>query len=62
VPYALGKTLPAIQNLEKTLKFLKGDTTDLPFPHRCIDSDLYNTMEGVSCVFVNYVLFKIKYL
>lgn len=54
VPYALEKTLPAVQNLEKTAKFLKGDTTDLPFPHRFIDSDLYKTMEGASYILMDH--------
>jgi len=54
VPYALDKTLPAVQNLEKTAKFLKGDTTDLPFPHRFIDSDLYKTMEGASYILMDH--------
>lgn len=48
VPFALDKTLPAVENLEKTAKFLKGDTTDLPFPHRYIASDLYKVMEGAA--------------
>jgi DUF1680 family protein len=54
VPYALDKTLPAVQNLEKTAKFLKGDTTDLPFPHRFIDSDLYKAMEGASYILMDH--------
>ncbi len=48
VPFALDKTRPAVDNLEKTAKFLKGDTTDLPFPHRYISSDLYKVMEGAA--------------
>jgi len=48
VPFALDKTIPAVENLEKTAKFLKGDTTDLPFPHRYIASDLYKVMEGAA--------------
>ena len=48
VPFAMDKTIPAVQNLEKTAKFLKGDTTDLPFPHRYVASDLYKVMEGAS--------------
>jgi DUF1680 family protein len=54
VPYALDKTLPAVQNLEKTAEFLKGDTTDLPFPHRYIDSDLYKAMEGASYILMDH--------
>ncbi|MCL1821671.1 MAG: glycoside hydrolase family 127 protein [Prolixibacteraceae bacterium] len=48
VPFALGKTLPAVDNLRKTAKYLDGDTTDLPFPHRYIASDLYKVMEGAA--------------
>ena len=48
VPFALEKTKPAVENLRKTAKFLKGDTTDLPFPHRFVASDLYKVMEGAS--------------
>ena len=48
VPFALDKAIPAVENLEKTGKFLKGDTTDLPFPHRYLSSDLYKIMEGAA--------------
>ena len=48
VPFALDKTIPAVENLEKAGRFLKGDTTDLPFPHRYISSDLYKVMEGAA--------------
>ncbi|RMZ51619.1 hypothetical protein EB822_01425 [Flavobacteriaceae bacterium PRS1] len=48
VPFALDKTIPAVENLEKTAKYLKGDITDLPFPHRYISSDLYKVMEGAA--------------
>ncbi len=48
VPFALDKTIPAVENLEKAANYLKGDTTDLPFPHRYISSDLYKVMEGAS--------------
>lgn len=48
VPFALDKTRPAVENLAKTAKFLKGDTTDLPFAHRFIASDLYKVMEGAA--------------
>ena len=50
VPYAFEKTHPAVENLEKTARYLKGDTTDLPFPHRYISSDLYKVMEGASYI------------
>lgn len=53
VPYAFEKTLPAVENLKKTANFLKGDTTDLPFPHRYISSDLYKVMEGASYILMN---------
>jgi len=48
VPFALEKTKPAVENLRKTAKYLQGDTTDLPFPHRFVASDLYKVMEGAS--------------
>jgi DUF1680 family protein len=48
VPFALDKTIPAVENLEKAGKFLKGDTTDLPYPHRYVSSDLYKVMEGAA--------------
>lgn len=48
VPFALEKTQPAVDNLEKAGKFLQGDTTDLPFTHRYISSDLYKVMEGAA--------------
>jgi DUF1680 family protein len=48
VPFALDKTIPAVENLEKAARFLKGDTTDLPFPHRFVSSDLYKVMEGAA--------------
>ncbi|CAN5406476.1 glycoside hydrolase family 127 protein [soil metagenome] len=48
VPFALDKTIPAVENLQKTAKFLKGEETDLPFPHRYIASDLFKVMEGAA--------------
>lgn len=48
VPFALDKTIPAVENLEKTAKYLKGKETELPFPHRYISSDLYKVMEGAA--------------
>jgi hypothetical protein len=48
VPFALDKTRPAVENLKKAGRFLQGDTTDLPFPHRYISSDLYKVMEGAA--------------
>lgn len=48
VPFALDKTRPAVENLKKAGKYLSGDTTDLPFPHRYISSDLYKVMEGAA--------------
>jgi len=48
VPFALEKTEPAVENLEKTARYLRGDTTNLPFPHRYISSDLYKVMEGAA--------------
>ncbi|PHN05695.1 glycoside hydrolase family 127 protein [Flavilitoribacter nigricans] len=48
VPFALEKTQPAVDNLEKAGKYLRGDTSDLPFTHRYISSDLYKVMEGAA--------------
>ena len=48
VPFALDKTLPAVENLRKTGNFLKGIPDELPFPHRYIASDLYKVMEGAA--------------
>lgn len=48
VPFALEKTKPAVENLRKTGQFLRGDTTNLPFPHRFVSSDLYKVMEGAA--------------
>lgn len=48
VPFALDKTRPAVENLAKTAKFLQGDSTELPFPHRYVSSDLYKVMEGAA--------------
>ncbi len=48
VPFALDKTIPAVDNLRKAGNYLKGDRSDLPFPHRFISSDLYKVMEGAA--------------
>ena len=48
VPFALDRTLPAVDNLRKTAHFLKGIPDELPFPHRYIASDLYKVMEGAA--------------
>lgn len=48
VPFALDKTRPAVENLSKTARFLQGDSTQLPFPHRYVSSDLYKVMEGAA--------------
>jgi DUF1680 family protein len=48
VPFAMDKTKPAVENLRKAADYLKGDTLDLPFPHRYISSDLYKVMEGAA--------------
>ncbi|MBQ4913799.1 glycoside hydrolase family 127 protein [Maribacter sp. MMG018] len=50
VPFALDKTRPAVENLSKAAQFLAGDSTDLPFPHRYISSDLYKVMEGAALI------------
>lgn len=48
VPFALDKTIPAVESLEKAALFLEGDTTALPTPHRYRSSDLYKVMEGAA--------------
>ena len=48
VAFALEKTQPAVENLARTARYLQGDTTELPFPHRYISSDLYKVMEGAA--------------
>lgn len=48
VPFALDKTKPAVENLERTANFLKGIPDELPFTHRYISSDLYKVMEGAA--------------
>jgi DUF1680 family protein len=53
VPFALEKTQPAADNLAKAARFLAGDTTELPFPHRYISSDLYKVMEGAAYLLTN---------
>lgn len=48
VPFALDKVRPAMDNLRKTGQYLKGDKSELPFPHRFVASDLYKVMEGAA--------------
>lgn len=48
VPFALEKTNPAVENLAKAARYLRGDTSNLPFPHRYVSSDLYKVMEGAA--------------
>jgi DUF1680 family protein len=48
VPFALEKTRPAVENLRKTAQYLRGDSSEMPFPHRYISSDLYKVMEGAA--------------
>jgi DUF1680 family protein len=48
VPFALDKTKPAVENLQRTANFLKGIPDELPFPHRFVSSDLYKVMEGAA--------------
>ena len=50
VPYALDKTIPAVENLINTARFLKGDSSELPFLHRFICSDLFKAMEGAAYI------------
>ncbi len=48
VPFALDKTKPAVENLQRTANFLKGIPDELPFTHRFVSSDLYKVMEGAA--------------
>lgn len=48
VPFALDKVRPAMDNLRKTGLYLRGDSSELPFPHRFVASDLYKVMEGAA--------------
>ena len=48
LPFALDKTKPAVENLQKAANFLKGVKDELPFTHRYISSDLYKVMEGAA--------------
>ncbi|MCF8241837.1 MAG: glycoside hydrolase family 127 protein [Melioribacteraceae bacterium] len=50
VPFALDKTKPAVENLQKAANYLKGIKDELPFPHRYISSDLYKVMEGAAYI------------
>src|SRR5690554_8040945 len=40
VPFALDKTKPAVENLQRTANFLKGIPDELPFPHRFVSSEI----------------------
>jgi len=48
VPFALDKTLPAVDNLKKCGDLLHGRDDKKPFSHRFISSDLYKVMEGAA--------------
>ena len=48
LPFALEKTKAAVENLRKCGAFLRGDKSELPFPHRFVSSDLYKVMEGAA--------------
>jgi uncharacterized protein len=48
VPFALEKTQRAVENLRRCGAYLRGEKTELPFPHRFISSDLYKVMEGAA--------------
>lgn len=49
VPFALGKTEPAVENLRRTGAYLRGDRSEplLPLP-RYVASDLFKVMEGAA--------------
>ncbi|HBO87507.1 MAG TPA: hypothetical protein DD620_01980 [Verrucomicrobia bacterium] len=48
LPFALEKTKIAVENLKKCGSYLRGNSSDLPFPHRFLSSDLYKVMEGAA--------------
>ena len=48
LPFAIGKSERAIENLRRCGNFLKGKGGDLPVIHRFISSDLYKVMEGAA--------------
>lgn len=48
IPVSLKNGQPAIDRLEMTGKFLRGESTEKPRPHRFITSDLYKVMEGAA--------------
>lgn len=55
VPFALEKTQPAVENLRKAARYRQGDSSELPFPHRYISSDLYKVMEGASYLLMDHL-------
>jgi len=48
IPVSLRNGQPAIDRLEMTGRFLRGESTEKPKPHRFITSDLYKVMEGAA--------------
>ncbi|BDD08023.1 hypothetical protein FUAX_04550 [Fulvitalea axinellae] len=50
VPFALGKTEKAVENLRRAGDYLHGVKGEMPFPHRFISSDLYKVMEGAAYI------------
>jgi DUF1680 family protein len=48
LPFALEKTKVAIENLKKCGSYLRDNSSELPFPHRFLSSDLYKVMEGAA--------------
>ena len=50
VPFSLGKTEPAVENLEKCANFLNKRGGEKPFTHRFVSSDLYKVMEGAAYI------------
>jgi len=50
VPFALDKTIPAVEYINKAAEFLAGDTTNFIAPHRYVASDLYKVMEGAALI------------
>jgi len=48
VPFSLDNGQTAIDRLRMTSEFLRGESTELPVPHRFISSDLFKVMEGAA--------------
>lgn len=48
VPFSVQHCEPAVQRFRQCASYQAGDTTQIPFSHRFISSDMYKVMEGVA--------------